>query len=179
MVLPLRRLARRHQLRVRNPTMFDPKEWLDSGRSAGIDGLGLRPQRHRACSQMVLASSRWQAAVYCLLDDGQGEWRLKKFHPGRAPDPAHVLAVQSLVPRHPGFESAFLRRCIRRDAVSRTGYSPAEFIDWIDGTVLMPRVIAADWSEFLEKVRQGIADPSLGDRVTVREHLCKAVAAPE
>jgi hypothetical protein len=159
--------------------MFDPKDWLDSGRSAAVHGLALRPQAHPISSHMVLASSRGQAAVYCLRDDAQGEWRLKKFHPGRAPDAAHILAVQSLVPRHKGFESAFLRRCLRRDAVSRTAYSPPEFVDWIDGTVLMPRVVAADWSETLDNVRQGMTDLSFGERLTVAENLCNAVATLE
>ncbi len=155
--------------------MFEPKDWLESGRAAVIDGLALRPQPHSCSSRMVLSTSRGQAAVYYLHDDVQGEWMLKKFHPGRAPDAANILAVQSLVPREKGFEAAFLRRCLRRDMVSRTGFSPPEFIDWIDGTLLMPRVMAVDWSELLGSVRDGEIDLSLGDRVTLAENVCKKV----
>jgi hypothetical protein len=160
-------------------TMFDPKDWLESGRAAVVDGLALRPQPHSCSARLVLSMSKGQAAVYYLRDDHQGEWMLKKFHTGRAPDAANVLAVQSLVPRDKGFEAAYLRRCLRRDMASRTGYSPTEFIDWIDGTVLMPRVMAADWSEVLGNMRDGGTDLSLGDRVTLAENLCTRVEVLE
>jgi hypothetical protein len=159
--------------------MFDPKDWLMSGRAAVVDGLALRPQPHSHSAHMVLATSKGQAAVYYLRDNGQGEWMLKKFHPGRAPDAANVLAVQSLVPRESGFEAAFLRRCLRGSMLLRTGYAPPEFIDWINGTLLMPRIIAADWSEVVGNVRDGQTDLSLGDRVTLAENLCAKVEVLE
>lgn len=159
--------------------MFDPKEWLDSGQAAVIDGLALRPQPHPVSGHIVLSTSKGQAAVYYLRDDGQGEWMLKKFHPGRAPDAANILAVQSLVPREKGFEAAFQRRCVRSDMVSRSGFASPQFLDWIDSTLLMPRVIAADWSEMVGKVRDGTADLSLGDRVTLVENLCAKIEVLE
>lgn len=159
--------------------MPDLKDWLDSGHAAVIDGLALRPQPHPYSARMVLSTSKGQAEVYYLRDDVRGEWMLKKFHPGCAPDPANILAVQSLVPRDKGFEAAYLRRCLRRDMVSRTGYSPPELIEWIDGTILMPRVIAADWSEVVGNVRDGTRDLSLADRVTLAENLCARVEVLE
>jgi len=128
---------------------------------------------------MVLAIVKGQAAVYYLRDDAQGEWMLKKFRPGRAPDAINIVAVQSLVPRESGFEAAFLRRCLRGSMVSRSGFAPPEFIDWIGGTLLMPRIIAADWSEVIGNVRDGQADLSPGDRVTLAENLCAKVEVLE
>jgi hypothetical protein len=159
--------------------MSDLKDWLMSGQPAVIDGLALRPQPHSPGSHIVLEIVKGQAAVYYLRDNGQGEWMLKKFRPGRAPDAANVVAVQSLVPQETGFEAAFLRRCLRGSMVSRSGFAPPEFIDWIDGTLLMPRIIAADWSEVVGNVRDGQADLSPGDRVTLAENLCAKVEVLE
>lgn len=156
---------------------FDPRQWLESGRSAVIAGLALRPQAFGA--HMILSTSRGQAYVYYLRDDRQNEWMLKKFRPGRAPDAAHILAVQALVPRESGFESAFQRRCIRRDLVSPSGFATPEFLAWVEGTLLMPRVIASDWSGVLDQVREGIADLSLAERVTIASNLCAKVEVLE
>lgn len=157
--------------------MFDPREWLESGQAAVIDGFALHPQRFGA--HRILFTSRGQAAVYYLRDERQGEWMLKKFHPGRAPDAAHVLAVQSLVPREPGFEAAFQRRCIRRDLISSSGFAPPDFIAWLDGTLLMPRVIASDWSGMLDQVRGGTVDLSLANRTAIAARLCTKVEVLE
>jgi hypothetical protein len=124
---------------------------------------------------MLLSTMRGQATVYFLRDAAQGEWILKKFAAGRAPDTANIVAVQSLVPREAGFEAAFLRRCLRRDSVSPAEFAPPEFVDWIDGTLLMPRIAAPDWSQLIEMMRDGDLDLSTTDRLEVAENLCAKI----
>ena len=87
-------------------------------------------------------------------------WMLKKFHPGRAPDASYVGAIGSLVPQEPGFEAGWERRCLTAAMVASAAYTSPDFVAWIEGTVLMPRVRASSWSDFLselcdsEKVRR-------------------------
>ena len=154
--------------------MFDPKDWLDSGLPAVLDGVTLRPRPHPTTPRSVLSATRRQASVFFLTDDNQGEWILKKFTASYA-DTANILAVRSLVPHAHGFESAFLRRCLRRDSVSRTAFALPEFIEWVDGTLLMPRVLASDWAQMLDNVRDGNVTFSLADRVTLAENLCAKI----
>src|SRR4051812_24107594 len=75
--------------------MSDLKDWFMSGQAAVIDGLTLRPQPYAPGSHIVFKIAKGQADVYYLRDDGQGEWMLKKFRPGRAPDAANIVSVQS------------------------------------------------------------------------------------
>jgi hypothetical protein len=156
--------------------MFDPGDWLTSGQPAVIDGLALKPQAFRG---RILSMTFGQAVVYYLRDERQGEWILKKFNPGQSPEAVYILAVQSLVPRESGFESAFQRRCIRRDLVSPSGFSPSEFVDWVDGTLLMPRVIASEWRMLLKAARDGNTELSIAERENIAGRLCAKVAVME
>lgn len=159
--------------------MFDPAAWLHSGRDAVIAGLPLRPRPHPQARNLVLATSMGQASVFYLEGDKQSEWMLKKFHPGRAPDAAYVGAIRALVPRERGFEAGSERRCLTAGMVSPGGYTSPDFTAWIEGTVLMPRVDASAWSDFLSELRDGALDLDVTARIAIAEQLCAKVAALE
>ena len=159
--------------------MFNPADWLHSGQDAVVAGLRLRPRPHPQSRHLPLATSMGQAAVFYLDGDGQREWMLKKFHPGRAPDAAYVAAIRSLVPREAGFESGSERRCLIGSMVSSAGYTAHDFVAWIEGTILMPRVRASAWSDFLGELRDGTIDLDVPARLGIAEDFCKKVEALE
>ncbi len=159
--------------------MFDPADWLQSGRDAEVNGLLLRPRAHPQNRAMPLATSLGQATVFYLDGDRGREWMLKKFNPGRAPDAAYVGAIRALVPRETGFESGWGRQCLTGSMVSPHGYTSAAFAAWIEGTILMPRVRASSWSDFLGELRDGATDADLPARISIAEDLCRKVAALE
>lgn len=158
--------------------MFNPADWLQSVRDAVVAGIPLRPRPHPNSRHLPLASSMGQAEVFFLDGDGR-EWMLKKFHPGRAPDAAYVSAIRSLVPHEPGFESGSERRCLDPSMVSPAGYTSPGFLEWIEGTILMPRVRASSWSDFLADQRDGTIDLDVATRVAVAQNVCAKVAALE
>lgn len=159
--------------------MFNPIDWLHSGRDAAINGLLLRPRAHPNLKTFVLSATMGQATVYLLEGNGDREWMLKKFHPGRSPDTAYVTAIRSLVPRVAGFEAGWERQCLTGSMVAAAGYTSSEFVEWIDGTILMPRVQASSWADYLGEQRDGIADPDTSTRAAVAEGLCHAAQAIE
>lgn len=159
--------------------MFDPAEWLLSGREAVVNGLPLRLRPHSHNRAMPLATSLGQATVFYLDGNRGREWMLKKFHPGRAPDAAYIGAIRTLVPHESGFESGLERQCLAASMVSPHGYSSAAFATWLEGTILMPRVRASSWSDFLGNVREGAVDTDLPDRIRIAEDFCRKVEALE
>jgi hypothetical protein len=159
--------------------MFDPAEWLQSGRDAMVNSVPLRPRAHPNNRVMPLATSLGQATVFYLDSDRGREWMLKKFNPGRAPDAVYVGAIRALVPRETGFESGSERQCLTGSMISPDGYTSAAFAAWIEGTILMPRVRASSWSDFLGGLRDGLTDEDLPARISIAEDVCRKVVALE
>ena len=159
--------------------MFDPADWLQRGHDAVVNGLPLRPRAHPNNRALPLATSLGQATVFYLDGDRGREWMLKKFNPGRMPHAAYVSAIRALVPREPGFESGSERRCLTGSMVSPNGYTSAAFAAWLEGTILMPRVRASSWSDFLSGLRDGTTDVDLPARISIAEDICRKVVALE
>lgn len=129
-------------------------EWLRSGKSASLDGIELVPLSYPEFESFPISAIGGQATAYVLEDNQNRGWILKKFTPGRDPAIAYIRGIRSLVPQHPGFESGSQRRVLTSKAVGR-GFVTPEFSEWIEKTILMPRVIGTDWSALADSVRNG------------------------
>lgn len=129
--------------------------WSGAGVPATLDDIALKPRRADASSTVPLMIKGGQASVYYLTDDNNKQWLLKKFSPGREPEPAYVEAVQPLIPCRSGFESGFERRVLKGSSVSAAAYSNPAFESWVDGTILMREVAAPTWAELAASIKSG------------------------
>jgi serine/threonine protein kinase len=147
-------------------------EWLRSGDVASLDGIELIILSYPGLPSMPIALSRGQATAYVLEDRQNRSWILKKFSPGRDPEITYVRAIRSLVPHEAGFESGSQRRILTARAVGR-GFGTPEFTEWIDKTILMPRVGGDDWVGLADSVRDGTT--TLGEEA--RTAMCRSLVS--
>jgi Protein kinase domain len=153
-------------------------EWLRSGERASLDGIELIPLAYPEFASMPISLERGQATAYVLEDRQSRGWILKKFLPGRDPEITYVRAIRSLVPHEAGFESGSQRRILTARAVGR-GFDTPEFTEWIEKTVLMPRVVGMDWLALGDSLRYGTTTLSEEARVAMCRSLVSHVRALE
>src|SRR5215213_10252880 len=114
--------------------------WLKSNTRASVEGIELFPQENTYLKGNPLVIARGQAQAFYLHDETKRVWILKKFLPGRNPDAQYVRAIQTLVPRHAGFESGYQRMVLSRSSVAASALPSPDFAQWIEHTILMPLV---------------------------------------
>lgn len=153
-------------------------EWLRSGERASLDGIELLPLAYPDFASMPISLQRGQATAYVLEDRQNRGWILKKFLPGRDPEITYVRAIRSLVPHETGFESGSQRRILAAHAVGR-GFATPEFAEWIEKTILMPRVVGMDWLDLSESLRNSTTTLSEEARVAMCRSLVSHVRALE
>jgi serine/threonine protein kinase len=129
-------------------------EWLKSGEVASLDGIELMILSYPGLPSMPFELKRGQASAFVLEDRQSRSWILKKFSAGRDPEIAYVRAIRNLVPHETGFESGSQRRILTSHAVGR-GFGTPEFAEWIEKTILMPRVGGESWVGLADMVRDG------------------------
>lgn len=151
------------------------QSWLNSGQAAVVAGMLLRPRAGGDAALTPLVIETRDAFVYFLIDDNANGWVLKRFCPGREPDPDYVDAIETLVPRKPGFESGFERRVVNSSTISPDGYCTQEFQNFLTGAVLMPQVISPTWAELLGSIREGNRSLSRVERLLLCQKLSRAV----
>ena len=131
------------------------QSWLRSGSHASLDGIALLPQENKYLPKGTpLVVARGQAQAFHLRGTNKQVWILKKFLPGRNPDAQYIRAIQTLVPRHAGFESGYLRKVLTPASAQGPGL-PAGLPEWIENTILMPLVRGSDWAHIADMVREG------------------------
>lgn len=160
--------------------MIDVAEaWLNSGKYAEVAGLKLRPVENPLLKGTPLAPVRGQAQAFHLTDDNNLDWILKKFLPAKIPDAAYIKAIESLVPRRPGFQAGYLRRVLSRRDVSSSGFFSADFASWIENTVLMARVNCDDWAALADKIRKGTVTLADDERMLLCRSLSEGIGLLE
>jgi serine/threonine protein kinase len=117
--------------------------------------------------------------AYFLVDNVGRGWILKKFLPEQEFDPAYTRAIKALIPALPGFESGFQRKVLKSSGASSVGFCNREFREWIDGTILMPQVVAPSWAELAEAIRNGAVRLSGSERLLLCRNLSELVAGLE
>jgi hypothetical protein len=155
------------------------QSWLESGQYAVLDGITLTPLRVDEMSPLALTSRGDQASVYHLVDDYDTGWVLKKFFPETEPDSAYVDSIQRLIPGKPGFESGFERRVLTGASVSASAYAAADFQAWVEGAILMPRVMCLSWAELCASVRAGAVVLSRVERLLLCQKVSEMVGSLE
>lgn len=153
--------------------------WLKSGKHAEIAGLRLRPVEHPQFKGILLATSRGQAQAFYLKDENGLEWILKKFSPAKIPDNAYIKAIKSLVPHRPGFQSGYARQILSKTSVAKSGFFSADFVTWVENTVLMPRIKSDDWATLADKIRNGSVTLTKDDRISLCKSLSQQVSLLE
>lgn len=155
------------------------RAWLVSGQYAFLNKIALVPRSEETESASPLVITSDEGFEYFLVDSNGRGWILKKFLPGQVPEWTYAEAIQSLIPRVPGFESGFLRTRLRGSSVLAAGYNNSEFRKWLEGTILMPQVMAQTWADVACEIRtEKIAPPDL-DRVFFCSSFSKMMAALE
>jgi serine/threonine protein kinase len=147
-------------------------EWLRSGETASLDGIELIPLAYPEFSNVPISLSRGQATAFVLEDRQNRGWILKKFLPGHEPEITYIGAIRSLVPYEAGFESGSQRRILTSHAVG-PGFGTPEFAQWIQQTILMPRVRGIDWLSLADSIRDGTI--TLGK--DVRAAICRSLVS--
>jgi hypothetical protein len=151
------------------------QSWLASGQFAVINDIAVIPRRLDDLSPLPLTVRGTQALAYYLMDDHDQGWVLKKFFPAIRQDDRYVDAIQSLIPEKPGFESGFERQVLRSSSVSSSAYCQADFRTWIDGSILMPQVMAITWADLSDSIRQGDTVLSKVERLLLSQKLAEMV----
>ncbi|HYP26103.1 MAG TPA: serine/threonine-protein kinase [Blastocatellia bacterium] len=155
------------------------EKWLRAGQYASIEGMKLRPKESQRLVGSPIVISRGQADAYFLTDNKNQQWILKKFLPGRNPDAGYIKALQALIPQAPGFESGYKRRVLHRGSLSNSDYYSSEFLDWIEHTVLMPKIPGWDWAYLADQIRDGVVDLTREQRLLICKNLSEKVALLE
>lgn len=155
------------------------REWLQANEYAVLDNIHLFPRRSETTSGLPMVIESEEGFAYFFVDNVDRGWILKKFLPEQEFDPAYTNAIQSLIPPLPGFESGFQRKVLKSSSASSIGFCNREFREWIDGTILMPQVVAPSWAELAEAIRNGSLRLSRSERLLLCRNLSELVAALE
>lgn len=153
--------------------------WLASGEHALLENIFLSPRCAGRSSTAPLVIKSEEGLAYFLIDEGKRGWILKKFVSGQQPQRPYVDGIQHLVPSMPGFESAFQRKVLTGSSVSPAAYCNNKLQAWIDGTILMPEVVAPTWLKVADSIREGPAVLSTVERLRLVWELSEMVACLE
>lgn len=156
-------------------------QWHQTGKPAQLGGVTVRPFTHPHMKGTVLSVQRGQAEVFLLIAEDGSCWVLKKFHRNRAPNWAYLAAVGSVLPCQPAFFSGRDRRLLDPRSLSqaRGSYYSRALADWLDGTLLMPRVQGCDWAGLADGLRDGTVQMGQDGRLALCRELNQVVAALE
>jgi serine/threonine protein kinase len=155
------------------------EDWLKSGEYAEIAGLKLRPIENPLLKGVPLTKVHGKARAFYLIDDNNFNWILKRFFPGRHPGGNYLRAVTGLVPPRSGFQSGYLRGILSKDDVSTIGFFSEDFASWIENTVLMSRVMGADWAFLADRMRSGALTIPNDERLLLCRRLSEHVSVLE
>lgn len=147
------------------------EKWLVSGRNAIIARISLKPIEHNLLKGKPLSSQKGQAEAFFLIDDNNNWWILKKFHSNSILDRKYLSRVGALLPKEEGFICGTKRQVLSRGALWKTrGYHyNKDLNNWLDGTILMPRIAGFDWACLADEIR----DASISLNELQRFTMCK------
>lgn len=151
--------------------------WLRGGQYCQVAAVELRPAAHPILPQVPLSISRGQAEAFYFIASNNGQWIIKKFHPGRSPDVAYLQIVAQVVPNQAPFVCGAARRVL--SASDLTSRGPAGLDRWLAGSVLMPRIQGVDWSALTDRLHEGDLVLSAETRARLCRNLAQAVAELE
>ncbi len=131
--------------------------WLQSGRCVRICQVSLRPIEHALLTGKPLSSQKGQAEAFFLIDEDGNWWILKKFHNNCNLDRNYLNRIGSVLPRHKAFSCGTERHVLSQGTLQNIlgcHYSP-DLDNWLDRTILMPRISGLDWAAVADEIRDG------------------------
>jgi serine/threonine protein kinase len=149
------------------------EHWLKSGRNAIVCKTSLKPIEHNLLKGKPLSSQKGQAEAFFLIDDNGNWWVLKKFHSNSTLEHKYLSRVGALLPKEDGFKCGTKRQVLSRGALWKTrGYHYNKDLDkWLDGTILMPRIVGFDWGCLADEIRDASVSINELQRFTICRNL--------
>jgi len=153
------------------------EKWLKSGRSAVINQWHLKPVEHNLLKGKPMSSQKGQAEAFFLTDDKDNWLIIKKFHKTCDLDRTYLVRVSSLLPKDPGFACGTDRQVLSKGTLARTkgSYYGKGLDQWLDGTILMPRIQGYDWATLADEIRDGSTVLDQRQRFTICKNLTRLV----
>jgi serine/threonine protein kinase len=153
------------------------EKWLKTGHSAIINQRFIKPIEHNLLKGKPLSSQKGQAEAFFLIDDKSGWWLLKKFYSTCKLDRAYLGKVGSLLPKNPGFVCATERQILTKSSLVRgKGYYYSKQLEqWLDETILMPKVNGIDWSTLADEIRDGSINLKQQQRIAICKNLVRLI----
>lgn len=157
------------------------EKWLRSRKFAQVNGKRLRPLEHTSLKGTPLSVQKGQARAYWFSDENGQNWILKKFNNGKDLDPAYLNAIPSLLPKDDAFIAGTQRQVLSSCTLNRnTGcYYTAALANWLDSTVLMPKISGYDWSAIADDIREGKLKLQKGHRIQLALNLAHLIEVLE
>ena len=156
-------------------------KWLNRSLYAKINQIHLKPIEHKLLKGKPISCQKGQAEVFFLVDNNGNWWILKKFHNTCALDHAYLEKISSLLPQEEGFRCGMERQVLVKGSLdsSQKYYHNLEFNQWLDGTILMPRIKGIDWSALSDEIREGNIHLDKMQRLTLCKNLTLLVKSLE
>ena len=154
------------------------EHWLASGEPVRISGLDLVPMSHPAMPDMPRCVTKGQATVFFLKQVPFGNvWLLKKFAPSRRPSDEYLAAVTQCLPGGIEFFTCTQRRLLTTRHLDRwnSGFSNPGMAQWLEGTILMPKVPGSPWSSVADSIRDRELTLTLPQRLQAALSLTECV----
>ncbi|HDL01133.1 MAG TPA: hypothetical protein ENH23_02760 [candidate division Zixibacteria bacterium] len=156
--------------------------WHSSGQAARICGLDLNPITHPLLSNSVQCVIKGQASVFFLKQVPQGNiWLLKKFAPSRRPTDDYLQAVTDYLPGGVEFFTCSQRRLLTSNHldIRNSGYKNSNLIDFLEGTILMPKVHGTTWASIADDLREEKVTLYFNDRLQIALNLAECISLLE
>jgi serine/threonine protein kinase len=154
------------------------ERWLLSGKIAHISGLDLKPVPHPLLLESPQCIIKGQGCIFFLRQYPQKNiWLLKKFASSRRPSREYLRAVTDYLPGMAEFFTCTQRRVLtaRHIDLRKSTYKNAWLRNWIEDTVLMPKVPGQPWSSMADQIREGTRELSILDRLRMSLSLAECV----
>lgn len=154
------------------------REWLQSGLTARVCGLDIRPKPSPHLDDAPLCIQKGQATVVFFEQVPQGNtWLIKIFTPGRRPTDEYLLAVERYLPGSAAFFTCTQRRLLTREHLDlwASSFKNPALADFLEGAVMMPKVPGAPWASMAEDFRDGVLQMPLSQRLGLGLALARCV----
>lgn len=144
------------EIGMNNPVLC---EWLQSGRTARICGLDIRPKpsRHWAGAPQCITQGQATAIFFDQMPQGN-TWLIKIFRPGRRPADDYLQTVESYLPGAAAFFACMQRRFLTAEHLDQraSSFKHTALADLLEGSIMMPKVPGMAWTSTAEDLRAGV-----------------------
>ena len=173
-------------IRVQGPACDSGREilehWLASGQTVRISGLDFIPMPHPSMPQMPRCVMKGQATAFFLRQvPFENTWLLKKFAPSRRPSNDYLAAATRCLPGSVEFFTCVQRRLLTAKHLDtwNSGFRSTQMSQWLEGTILMPKVPGSPWSSIADSIRDRELQLSLVRRLQAALNLTECIARLE